>query len=320
MAIITNTFTSYSVVGMREDLSNIIYNISPETTPFISNMTKRRKVANTYFEWQTDALAAAAANAQIDGDDLSSFTAVTATVRQGAYTQISRKDAVIADNLDGATDLAGRKSSLAYQIVKAGEELKRDQEFNLCGVNQASVAGSTSAARKTASLSAWIKTNTSKGSGGADPTVGATPTAARTDGTQRAFTEAFLKTVMSAVWSQGGQPKFLMVGATNKQTVSGFAGIAEQRYIAPDGPTTIVGAADVYLSDFGAISIVPSRFSRARDAYVIDPDLVELGTLRPMHTVELAKTGDASKFMVLVEYGLQVNNEKGLGIIADLTT
>ena len=150
--------------------------------------------------------------------------------------------------------------------------------------------------------------------------MGATPTAARTDGTQRAFTEAFLKTVMSAVWSQGGQPKFLMVGATNKQTVSGFAGIAEQRYIAPDGPTTIVGAADVYLSDFGAISIVPSRFSRARDAYVIDPDLVELGTLRPMHTVELAKTGDASKFMVLVEYGLQVNNEKGLGIIADLTT
>nr|BAR19631.1 major head protein [uncultured Mediterranean phage uvMED] len=322
MAIISNTFTKYSVVGLRESLSDIIYNISPETTPFISNMTKRRQVTNTFFEWQVDSLASAQQNAAIDGDDLSSFTAVTATSRLGNFTQIARKDFIIADNLAGSLDLAGRNSEISYQLAKKGDELKRDMEVNFTGVNQAAVAGNNTTARKTASLSAFIRTNTSKGTGGADPTVSSgIVNAARTDGTQRAFTEAMLKAVVSDVWSAGGEPDMLLVGPFNKQAVSAFAGIAAQRYMAPsDGPSQVIGAADVYVSDFGAISVIPSRFSRERDAYVIDPDLVEMATLRPLQSEELAKTGDATKFMLLQESGLQVNNEAGLGIIADLTT
>lgn len=247
MAIVSNTFTKYDAVGIREDLSNVIFNISPQTTPFVSNMTKRRKVSNTFFEWQTDSLAAAGANAQIDGDDLSSYTAVTATARLGNYTQIMRKDFIIADNLGGAMDLAGRRSEIAYQLAKKGDELKRDMEFNLCGVNQAAVAGNNTTARKTASLSAFIKTNTSRGTGGADPTVSSgVVNAAATDGTQRAITETLLKTVLQSVWSEGGEPKMAMVGPHVKTVISGFAGIAAQRYMAPsDSPTTIIGAADV---------------------------------------------------------------------------
>ena len=325
MAIVSNTFTKYDVVGLREDLADVIYNISPETTPFISNMTKRRQVTNTFFEWQTDSLASAGVNAVIDGDDLSSFTAVTATSRLGNYTMISRKDFIIADNMAGTLDLAGRRSEIAYQLAKKGDELKRDMEFNMVGVNQAAVAGNNTTARKTASLSAFIRTNTSAGTGGADPTVSSgIVNAARTDassGNQRAFTETLLKAVVSSVWSEGGEPEILMVGPFNKQAVSAFAGIAAQRYMAPaDGPSQIIGAADVYISDFGAISVVPNRFSRERDAYVIDPDLVEMASLRPLQSEELAKTGDATKFMMLAEYGLQVNQEAGLGIIADLTT
>lgn len=322
MAIVSNTFTKYDVVGLREDLADVIYNISPESTPFISNMTKRRQVTNTFFEWQTDSLASAGVNAVIDGDDLSSFTAVSATSRLGNYTMISRKDFIIADNMAGTLDLAGRRSEIAYQLAKKGDELKRDMEFNMVGVNQAAVAGNNTTARKTASLSAFIRTNTSKGTGGGDPTVSSgIVNAARTDGTQRAFTETMLKAVVSSVWSEGGEPEILMVGPFNKQAVSAFAGIAAQRYMAPaDGPSSIIGAADVYISDFGAISVVPSRFSRERDAYVIDPDLVEMASLRPLQSEELAKTGDATKFMMLAEYGLQVNQEAGLGIIADLTT
>lgn len=322
MAIVTNTFTKYSAVGIREDLANVIFNISPQTTPFVSNMTKRRKVTNTFFEWQTDSLAAAAANAQIDGDDLSSFTAVTATSRLGNYTQIMRKDFIIADNLSGALDLAGRRSEIAYQLAKKGDELKRDMEYNLCGVNQAAVAGNSSTARKTASLSAFIKTNTSRGTGGADPTVSSgVVNAAATDGTQRAITEALLKTVLQSVWTQGGEPKMAMVGPHVKTVISGFAGIAAQRYMAPsDSPTTIIGAADVYLSDFGSVQIVPSRFSRARDCYIVDPDMCEMATLRPIQSEELAKTGDATKYMLLAEVGLQVNQEAGLGVVADLST
>lgn len=325
MAIVSNTFTKYDVVGLREDLADVIYNISPETTPFISNMTKRRQVTNTFFEWQTDSLASAAVNAVIDGDDLSSFTSVSATSRLGNYTMISRKDFIIADNMAGTLDLAGRRSEIAYQLAKKGDELKRDMEFNMVGVNQATVAGNNTTARKTASLSAFIRTNTSKGTGGADPTVSSgIVNAARTDASssnQRAFTETLLKAVVSSVWSEGGEPEILMVGPFNKQAVSAFAGIAAQRYMAPgDGPSQIIGAADVYISDFGAISVVPNRFSRERDAYIIDPDLVEMASLRPLQSEELAKTGDATKFMMLAEYGLQVNQEAGLGIIADLTT
>jgi len=322
MAIVTNTFTKYDAVGIREDLANVIFNISPQTTPFVSNMTKRRKVTNTFFEWQTDSLAAAAANAQIDGDDLSSYTAVTATSRLGNYTQILRKDFIIADNLGGAMDLAGRRSEIAYQLAKKGDELKRDMEYNLCGVNQAAVAGNSSTARKTASLSAFIKTNTSRGTGGADPTVSSgVVNAAATDGTQRAITEALLKTVLQSVWTQGGEPKMAMVGPHVKTVISGFAGIAAQRYMAPsDSPTTIIGAADVYMSDFGSVQIVPSRFSRARDCYIVDPDMCELATLRPIQSEELAKTGDATKYMLLAEVGLQVNQEAGLGVVADLST
>ena len=194
--------------------------------------------------------------------------------------------------------------------------------MNFTGVNQAAVAGNNTTARKTASLSAFISTNTDKGTGGADPTVSSgVVNAARTDGTQRAFTETQLKSVVSDVWSAGGEPTMLLVGPFNKQAVSAFAGIAAQRYMAPsDGPSQVIGAADVYISDFGSISVIPSRFSRERDAYVIDPDLVEMATLRPLQSEELAKTGDATKFMLLQESGLQVNNEAGLGIIADLTT
>jgi hypothetical protein len=189
-------------------------------------------------------------------------------------------------------------------------------------VNNAAVAGATGTARETASLSAFIRTNTSKGGSGGDPTVsGGVVNAARTDGTQRAFTEALLKPVLQAVFTQGGEPTMLMVGPFNKTQVSGFAGIAAQRYMAPsDSATTIIGAADVYLSDFGEVRITPNRFQRERDAYILNPDLLSLAVLRPIQNTPLAKTGDATKELVLFEGGLQVDQQKGLGIVADLTT
>jgi hypothetical protein len=320
MTIISNTFLNYDAKGIREDLSNIITNISPEDRPFMSNMTKKRSVTNTFFEWQVDSLAASQANHHLEGDDISSFQSVTPTSRLGNYTQISRKDFIISDTMN-ALDLAGRRSEVAYQISKAGRALANDQEHNLCGLNHAAAGGNSTTARKTAPLSAFIRTNTSRGTNGANPTVsGGVVNAGATDGTLRNMTEGFLKTVLQGVFTNGGSPRFVLVGPHVKTVISGFAGIAAQRYQAPsDSPTTIIGAADVYLSDFGSVAIVPSRLSRPRDAYVIDPDLVEVATLRPINSQELAKTGDASKHLLLAEYGLVVTQESGLGVIADLT-
>ena len=314
MAIVGNTFTRYNAVGIREDLSNVIYNISPEETPFISNIG-RESVKNTYFEWQTDSLAAASAsNAALEGDDISSFQAVTPTARVGNYTQISTKNLVISGTLE-AVDKAGRRSEMTYQLAKLGSELKRDMEAALLA-NQSPVAGNNTTARRTAGLPAWIKTNTSFGTGGAN-TAGV---AARTDGTQRAFTEALLKNVIQQVWTSGGTPKMLMVGPFNKVAASGFTGIATRFRDVPAGQQAqIIGAADIYVSDFGTVNIVPNRFQRDRDAFVVDPDYASLAVLRPIQKQDLAKTGDAEKAMLLVEYGLKVNNEAAHGIVADLT-
>ncbi|MAO19838.1 MAG: head protein [Phycisphaerae bacterium] len=315
MAIVANTFTSFSAKGIREELSDIISNISPEDVPLQSNIGSE-SVSNTYFEWQTDTLSAASSTAVIDGDDVASFDSTSATTRIGNYTQIARRTLIVADNLANQ-DLAGRNDEKSYQMAKRGKELKRDIEKVLCE-NNARVAGNSSTARETAGLGAWIATNTSKGATGTDPTA-TDGSDARNDGTQRDLTEAMVKDVMQQAFTAGGTPSLLMVGPYNKTVVSNFAGIAAQRYQAPsDGPTTIIGAADVYLSDFGTLSVVPNRFQRERDAFLLDPEYASVCYLRPIQAVDLAKTGDAEKGMVLAEFGLKVENEAAHGGVFDL--
>jgi len=314
MAIVTNTFTSHDGVGIRESLADVIANISPEEVPFQSNVGSEN-VANTYFEWQTDSLAATSTTGVIDGDDVSSFDSTSATTRVGNYTHIRRRTTIVADNFS-ALDTAGRNDELSYQIAKRGKELKRDIEAVLTA-NNAQVAGNSSTARETGGLGAWIASNANAGTGGALATGNGTT--ARTDGTQRDFTETMLKDAMQQAFVSGGQPSILMVGPHNKTVVSGFAGIAAQRYQAPsDAPTTIIGAADVYLSDFGTLNVVANRFSPERTAYLLDPEYASVCYLRPIQNVELSKTGDAEKSMVIAEFGLKVTNEAAHAVVADL--
>ena len=319
MTIVTNTFTTFDAKGIREDLSNIITNIAPEETPYMSNIG-RESVSNSLFEWQTDTLAAAAANKQLEGDDVASFDAVTATVRLQNYAQISRKTIVLSAT-EEVVNKAGRRSELSYQIAKRGSELKRDQEFSMLN-GAVAAAGSTSVARGSASLGAFIKTNVDMQTNGTNPSYTTLPNSARTDGNVRTFTETILKNVIQQVWTAGGTPKILMTGPVNKQRVSGFSGIASSRFNIDGGarPATIIGAADVYVSDFGNVQVVPNRFQRERDAWVIDPEYAKMTTLRPYQQVELAKTGDAEKRMLIVEFGHKVLAENAHGLAADLVT
>lgn len=319
MAIVTNTFTTFDAKGIREDLSNLITNIAPEETPYMSNIG-RESISNSLFEWQTDTLASAAANKQLEGDDVTSFDSVTATVRLQNYAQISRKTIVLSAT-EETVNKAGRRSELAYQIAKRSAELKRDQEFSMLN-GAVAAAGNTTTARGTASLQAFIKTNYDMQTNGANPSYTTVPTSARTDGNVRTFTETILKNVIQQVWTAGGTPKILMTGPVNKQRVSGFSGIASSRFNIDGGarPATIIGAADIYVSDFGNVQVVPNRFQRERDAFVIDPDYAKVTTLRPYQQVELAKTGDAEKRMLIVEWGHKVLAENAHGIAADLIT
>ncbi len=308
------TFQAHTAIGLREDLTDVIYDISPTETPLLNTLA-RAKATAVFHEWQTDSLSAATtANAAVEGADATSAT-LAPTTRLGNYTQIVQKTIQVSGTLD-TVNKAGRKSEKAYQLAKASSELKRDIETILAS-NQARSAGNSSTARKLGSLLSWLKTNTSKGVSGVDPTT--IGESVRTDGTLRTFTEQLLKDVIRGVFEAGGSPKILLVGPAIKQKVSTFAGIAEQRYMAPaDAPTTIIGAADVYLSDFGSVSVVPDRFLRSRDAFVLDPEFAAVAYLRPFVTNELAKAGDSDKTQILAELTLEMRNESAHGLITDI--
>jgi len=222
-----------------------------------------------------------------------------------------------------AVDKAGRRSELSYQMAKKSAEIKRDMEATMLA-NQAAAAGSTSSARKTGALLAFLKTNTNEGTGGSDPSYTTIPDAARTDSTAgnlRSFSETLLKDVIQKVWTEGGNPSIVMAGPVNKQNLSKMAGIAGQRFnVTGPKPSTIIGAADIYVSDFGNVSIVANRFQRERDVFVLDPEYASVAYLRPFQTVELAKTGDAEKRMLLCEWGLKIKNEKAHGAVYDLNS
>lgn len=324
MASVSKVTTYDAVNAIREDLANIIYDISPVDTPFMSNVG-RDTAANTYFEWQTDELAAAGANAAVEGANAGDAD-FDATLRVANYCQISTKIVSVSNTAD-AVNTAGMKTVMAYQQAKKAKELKRDMEFILLR-NQAANAGGTSTARNTAGLPAWLQTNIQANAAVAPTMSGAGgngyPNAAWTSlstATDVAFTETMLKTAQQQSWSEGGNPSILMVGPYNKTVASAFAGLAEQRVTYNNAkPLKIIATSDVYLGDFGEVAIVPNRFQPENFAFVIDPEYASVSYLRPFRVIDIAPTGDAVKKELVVEYGLRVKNEKAHAIIANLTT
>ena len=314
----TNTIQNVNRVGVREDLSNKIAELFPDDTPFL-NAIPTGKCSATKTEWQTDGLAAANANnAQIQGDDLANDVRAN-TVRVSTYTQISTKVVGVSSTVE-ATNKAGRKSELAREIMKAGRELRTDMEMRACG-NYASVAPAAGTAGQTAGALAWLTTNTSRNGAGASGgyNSGTGLVAAATNGTQRAYTEALLKTVLQSIWTKGGNPKMVITAGSQKQTAASFPGIAQQRRETGNKKATIVAGADIYVSDFGEVQFVPSRFCSARDALIVDPEYWEIGTLDPLGVQDLAKTGLSTRKLLSVEWALKCLNEAASGVVADLT-
>jgi len=314
MAQPTNTFDSYDAVGIREDLSDVIHDISPEETPFYSKCAKA-KAANTFHEWQTDALRSSAANAHIEGDDTTA-DAATATVRRGNYTQIF-KNAVVIPDTDEGLKKAGRAAEQAYQTLKIAKEQKLDIEKALFD-NNARAAGSSSAARELAGAPTWLITNTDFGSGGADATGDGSD--ARTDGTQAAFSQARFDSVMQSIWEQGGNPDSVYLSAFQMNVALGFAGNNNQRSTVRAEDERVIKHMDVYVTPWGTCEFLPSRENRSRDVFIMQDDMWAVGVLRPTKNIALAKTGDSTKRQVTTELTLVCKNEKASGMIADCTT
>jgi hypothetical protein len=317
MAQPTGVYVTYSGVGLREDLENVIYDISPTDTPFMS-MGGRSDAIAVNHEWQTDALAAASGtNYHEEG---STLTAVkpSSTTRLGNICQIALKTTLVSGTLD-AVSKAGRKEELAYQMTKRAAELKRDMETSLVGVNQSKTAMSAdSTVRKLGSLTAWVTTNVSAAG---DATAGGNGTA-RTDGTARSFTETLLKSSILTAYNNGANIKYLMMAPAQKQTFSSFVGVGGASGVSNFNDVSdqrIIGGMDVYVSDFGEMAVVPNRFQRSKDVWLLDPEYYGIAYLRPFFQKEVASTSDGEQRAIIAEYTLVVKNEKALGAVYDLS-
>jgi hypothetical protein len=316
--------------NVREDLTDVIYNISPTEVPFQAN-AGRGTALQTLHEWQIDTLDAVdTGNAAIDGADFGTDASSPAN-RIGVFMQISIKYIAVSRRAN-IVNKAGRKSSLAYQIAKQGKALRRDVEA-IATLNQATLAGNSTTASLTAGLGAWIATTTVRGVGGADPTLsGGTfgqPTTAAVDGTPVALSETNILTILRGAYIEGGNPNMIMVGPTVKQRISNFmfdqatpsARIATQRQ--DQGPVnrggvSVIGAVDVYVSDYTVLDIVPNRFQRERDVWILDTEYWEISYLDGYKTETIAKIGDAERRHILVDWGVSSLNESASGVVADV--
>ncbi len=318
MTISAATFLTFSLIGNREDLVDQIYNISPFDTPFQSKIGKVKATAVLH-EWQLDSLAAAATQAQLEGDDLvlsSGISSATVTTRLGNTAQILYKTVQVSGTAD-AINKAGRKKEIVYQLMKRSRELRRDIEKNLME-KYVKNSGNSTTPRTMTTLRNWYSSNSSIGGGTAANSTNSGVTSAIDSSVLRVLNETMVKSVIQSAWAAGGHPEDIMVGPFNKTQVSAFVGNNTRVQDTSDG--TLKSAISVYGSDFGTHRVSPNKFQRERDVHILDVDLWAVAALRTMQTIDLAKTGDAERGMLIWEGTLEARNEAGSGIVADLTT
>lgn len=313
MTLATDSFTTFTAIGNREDLSDVIYDVSPTETPFMTAIPKTSASA-TKHEIITDSLdAASGANAVLEGDE-SATNAITPSVRTFNYTQISDKVPRITGTQE-VVNKAGQISEMAKQVARKMKEIKRDVETSLLQ-NLAYNAGNATTARKSAGAQAYIKTNTSIAS---DSTASAGDGSdVHTDGTARALQESFVETVLGNAWDSGGNPTMGILGKAQKQKFAAFSGNATRTH---EGESKkITNTIDIYIDPLGnEIRLVPDRYCPADVIYFIDTEQVAFSTLRDFSMTPLAKTGDTERNLIVVEYCLEMRDEKGHGAIYDLT-
>src|SRR5581483_9204072 len=323
MANRVGTFATYQQIGVREDLTEMIYRISPTDAPFMSSAA-RETAKNTKHKWQIDRIPTAiASNQAVEGNNPSNTT-VNPTTRVFNYCEIPQYAFQVSGTAQ-AVNPAGRASELAFQIVKYGLQMKRDMEA-AASQNNGFASGATGTARVSASLESWISTNwTTLGSGGSPASTGfvtGTGTTAPVDNSAVAtVAEAAVKAMIRGAYTQGGRPDTILVGPYNKVKVSGFSGILTNNiFQQAGGQAKIVAAADAYVSDFGTLKVIPSRFNRDRTISVLDMNYWAVAYLRPFQSVQLAVTGDNIQRMILAEYTLVSRNEAASGKVTDLAT
>lgn len=324
MTLLGNTTATYGVTsagGMREDLSDVIYDLFPEDTWAMSNLD-REEAQSTYTEWLAQELAAPAANIQLEGDD-ATFASLAAPARLGSYLQISSKTFLVSDSLE-AVSKAGRKSEVARGAIVRMRELKRDMETRICQ-SGISTAGAIGTGRTTAGMEAWIGDATASAGGASHvvlatstsaattpPITSGTPGTAITDGTTTgALTSTALNYALQGAWEDGGDPRVILVTAKQKAVIDTFTGVATRFVdVGRAQEASIIGAANLYVSDFGRHQVILNRYGRDVTVLCLDPSYWAVRYLRKPQKRELARTGDGTKYQIINEWALVCRNPK----------
>jgi hypothetical protein len=311
-----NTYTVYEVIGKKEDVSDVISNISPTDTPFQS-MIGKESISNVLFQWQEDTLANAAANAQYDGFDASEVAASPTTLREN-YSQILAKAIKVAATTD-ATSRYGRAKETAYQLSKRGAELKRDLEFVLTNA-QAGGSGVLSNVTVTsignvASVTADAARTMKSAQAQVDASLLNT-----TGGSGTAMTETLLNTTLQELYTAGANPKYLMIPPGEALNLSTYLanttwGTRQIEHENGNSPMKIVNVVDVYQSPFGEVKVILNRFMVNTDHLVFNPSDWKLCVLRAWERVPLAKIGDSERHMIVGEYSLKHANYKASAVV-----
>ena len=291
--------------GNREDLSDVLWDISPTETPGISAMGRTRATATNH-EWLTDVLGDAASNANIEGAD-ATIVRPASRVRLGNYTQILSKTASVSGTQERVLKGGGIKSEMAYQIARRMKEMKRDLEYAIYGAANSKVAGAEDTAREMGSFLSYIVEGFEGGATGVAPT-GNGVLGSYAAGTPRAFDETILAAALSDLWDRSGGNENLIaiMGSKQRGIFSGFTG-ADTRYVTTDD-RKLVASIDVYDGDFHTITATPDRFCSATNVFIQDSEYVKLAELRSMSSYDLAKVGDSVRKQVVWEVTLEMCN------------
>jgi hypothetical protein len=301
------TSTVSNTSGLAEDFEDIIFDVSPTDTPMLT-LAKRKKADARYHQWQEDALAAASSNKVEEGADASYGTAA-GTTTLGNYCQISTKTVDISRTLD-IVKKYGRKSEVAFQLMKRGKELKRDMEFTISR-NQASAS---TTARATASWETMISGNLVRANSAqtADYSVRGFSAASWTapeDGSLVTFIEADLVSALGLAWEDGGDPSIVMMSKKNKNLFNAFSGVATKyNEVKGTNQATVTGASDIYVSSYGNHTVKLNRYMRDEAVFCLDPEYISVAYLDGIKKEKMAKTGDAERYLMTVEYALVVDN------------
>ena len=298
MPTVANTLKTYDQVGKKEDFEQVIYDITPTQTPFLSSIGSSAAEA-TLHQWMQDSLAVVGSNILLEGADAGAASTVTQVIKS-ANTQIFGKVVQVSGTAE-AIGLHARTSDLANAIAKAGKELKRDIEHSFVGLGQAGTAGSGSAGRQLTSAANQISATTTN-----------------TAGSNRTLTEALVLDVLEKTYNEGAEPNQIQVTPSHSLIVAGFAASSGRNRDFGNG-SRITNVVDIYVSPFGEVSVLPNRFMQANTALVLDTEYWSRAVLRPMQTIQLSRTGDSDKRQMLTELTLVCKSDIASGKIDALT-